>query len=117
MAAEAEDPPRPSLEGPVTPQRKHEDAETAEQARTTRRDASNESGDESEGEDDDGGEDDEPKLKYHRLTPSLSSLYRGGDATSAFIVSGDKMVTIRFWFENQSANQLSRSSERIMETS
>lgn len=50
---------------------------------------------ESEAEDDDDQdeqEDDEPKLKYHRLTGNLSSVYRGGDATSSFIVSGDKMI-------------------------
>jgi hypothetical protein len=37
-------------------------------------------------------DEDEPKLKYHRLTGSLSSVYRNGDATSCFLVSGDKMV-------------------------
>ncbi|KAL9063881.1 MAG: hypothetical protein Q9157_008045 [Trypethelium eluteriae] len=44
-----------------------------------------------EDEDDDGGED-EPKLKYNRLTGSLGTVYRNGDATSSFLVSGDKMV-------------------------
>jgi hypothetical protein len=50
--------------------------------------------DESEGEndDDDDGEEDEPKLKYARLTNHLGSVYRNGDATSAFLVAGDKMV-------------------------
>ena len=41
-------------------------------------------------EDDEAEE--EPKLKYQRLTPNLSSVYRSGDATSSFLVSGDKMV-------------------------
>jgi vacuolar protein sorting-associated protein 41 len=37
-------------------------------------------------------EDDEPKLKYARLTGNLQSVYRNGDATSAFLVAGDKMA-------------------------
>jgi len=47
----------------------------------------------SESEDDDEDEaDDEPKLKYSRLTSSLAPVYRNGDATSTFLVAGDKMV-------------------------
>jgi hypothetical protein len=46
--------------------------------------------DEEEGEDE--GEDEEPKLKYSRLTSNLLPLYRNGDATSTFMVAGDKMV-------------------------
>ena len=45
-----------------------------------------------EEEDDDEGEDEEPKLKYARLTAHLLPVYRNGDATSAFLVAGDKMV-------------------------
>jgi hypothetical protein len=37
-------------------------------------------------------EEDEPKLKYLTLTKSLDPVYRNGDATSAFLVTGDKMV-------------------------
>lgn len=49
--------------------------------------------DNSDGDDDEeDGEEEEPKLKYTRLTGSLASVYRGGDATSAFMVAGDKMV-------------------------
>lgn len=51
--------------------------------------------DEEEDEDDDEeeeDEDEEPRLKYARLTQNLSGLYRNGDATSAFLVGGDKMV-------------------------
>ena len=44
---------------------------------------------ESEEEDE---EDEEPKLKYARLTSHLGSVYRNADATSAFMVAGDKMV-------------------------
>jgi hypothetical protein len=48
--------------------------------------------DQSSDDDDDEGEDEEPKLKYSRLTSSLLPLYRNGDATSSFMVAGDKMV-------------------------
>ncbi len=53
-------------------------------------------GDESDGEEeeDDDDEDEEPKLKYARLTQHLGPVYRNGDATSAFLVAGDKMVGI-----------------------
>ncbi|KAI1878235.1 uncharacterized protein JN550_000417 [Neoarthrinium moseri] len=49
-------------------------------------------GDESEDDDETDDEEDEPKLKYARLTQHLSSVYRNGDMTSAFIVAGDKMI-------------------------
>lgn len=42
-----------------------------------------------ESEDDD---DEEPQLKYAYLTKHLGSVYRNGDATSAFLAAGDKMV-------------------------
>lgn len=37
-------------------------------------------------------EDEEPRLRYASLTKHLKSVYRNGDATSAFLVAGDKMV-------------------------
>jgi vacuolar protein sorting-associated protein 41 len=46
-------------------------------------------------QDEDGDEEDEeeePRLKYTPVTKRLSSLYRNGDAVSAFLVGGDKMV-------------------------
>lgn len=48
-----------------------------------------------EGEEDDESDDDddeEPQLKYAYLTKHLGSVYRNGDATSAFLCAGDKMV-------------------------
>lgn len=45
-----------------------------------------------EEDDDDDEEEDEPKLKYARLTSHLGGVYRNADATSAFLVAGDKMV-------------------------
>ncbi|KAF2470321.1 uncharacterized protein BDR25DRAFT_287181 [Lindgomyces ingoldianus] len=46
---------------------------------------------EDEGEDEDEAEE-EPKLKYTRLTGNLGPVYRNGDATSTFMVAGDKMI-------------------------
>lgn len=43
-------------------------------------------------------EDDErePTLKYSKLTSSLASVYRGGDSSSAFQVSADKLVRLLY---------------------
>lgn len=49
---------------------------------------------ESEEESEDEEDDDEPKLKYARMTGNLGAVYRNGDATSTFLVAGDKMVNI-----------------------
>lgn len=48
--------------------------------------------DESSESDDDEEEDEEPRLKYAPLTQHLRAVYRNGDATSASLVAGDKMV-------------------------
>jgi hypothetical protein len=63
---------------------------------TTKDDESDSASDDTEEEEDeeDDDEDDEPKLKYARLTGSLVPVYRNGDATSAFLVAGDKMVSL-----------------------
>lgn len=47
---------------------------------------------EEDGEEED--EEEEPRLKYATVTKRLSSLYRNGDAVSAFLVAGDKMVCV-----------------------
>lgn len=58
-----------------------------------------EGGEDDEVDDDDDGDeeeeeedDEEPKLKYARLTPHLGAVYRNADATSSFLVAGDKMI-------------------------
>lgn len=43
-------------------------------------------------EEDEEDEGEEPRLGYVSLTKSLGAVYRNGDATSAFLVAGDKMV-------------------------
>ncbi|KAI1478720.1 hypothetical protein F4774DRAFT_150918 [Daldinia eschscholtzii] len=45
-----------------------------------------------EDEDEDEEEDEEPKLKYARLTQHMGAVYKNGDATSTFLVAGDKMI-------------------------
>jgi hypothetical protein len=51
-----------------------------------------EEGEETEDEEESDEEDEEPRLKYAYLTKHLGSVYRNGDATSSFLVAGDKMV-------------------------
>lgn len=51
-----------------------------------------EDGDDDGEDDDDDDDEEEPQLKYARLTQHLTAVYRNGDATSASIVAGDKMV-------------------------
>ena len=46
-----------------------------------------------DGSDEEDEEDEEPRLKYASLTKHLKPVYRNGDATSAFLVAGDKMVS------------------------
>jgi hypothetical protein len=53
---------------------------------------SEEEDDDDDDDDDDEEPDEEPKLKYSRLTANLGPVYRNGDATSTFMVAGDKMV-------------------------
>lgn len=41
----------------------------------------------------DESDDEEPRLKYTRLTKSLGSVHRNGDAVSATLVFGERMVS------------------------
>ncbi|RCI12954.1 hypothetical protein L249_0032 [Ophiocordyceps polyrhachis-furcata BCC 54312] len=43
-------------------------------------------------EDEEEDDDEEPQLKYARMTQHLAAVYRNGDATSTFVVAGDKMI-------------------------
>lgn len=60
---------------------------------------------------DEEDEDEEPRLKYASLTNNLRPVYRNGDATSAFLVGGDKMVRIPCNICNvmQNTNEAERS--------
>lgn len=50
-------------------------------------------GDKEEEEDEEEEEEEEePRLQYASMTKKLAPIYRNGDATSAFLVAGDKMV-------------------------
>lgn len=55
----------------------------------------NGSDEDEEDEDDEEEEEDEPKLKNARMTGYMTQLYRNGDATSCFLVAGDKMVCLQ----------------------
>jgi hypothetical protein len=60
------------------------------------REASSDAEDDGEEDDEDeeeDEEDEEPRLKYAYLTSHLGGVYRNGDATSAFLAGGDKMVS------------------------
>ncbi|CAG8269873.1 unnamed protein product [Penicillium salamii] len=48
--------------------------------------------DEEVDDEEDSDEEEEPRLKYAYLTKHLGSVYRNGDATSSFLVAGDKMI-------------------------
>ncbi|KAJ5351045.1 hypothetical protein N7452_000019 [Penicillium brevicompactum] len=54
--------------------------------------SSDNEGDDEEVDDDEESEDEEPRLKYAYLTKHLGSVYRNADATSSFLVAGDKMI-------------------------
>jgi hypothetical protein len=85
-----------STGGDHTSERDHEgegDAEGDEDADDASEEEDEEDEDE-EDEDDSDDEDEEPKLKYARLTSHLGAVYRNGDATSSFVVAGDKMVRL-----------------------
>lgn len=69
------------------------DESTSHEADTA--DGDEEEGRESDAEEDEDDEVDEPKLKYARMTGHLAPVYRNGDATSAFLVAGDKMVCLQ----------------------
>lgn len=75
-----------------------------EDEKETRHGAEGEDDEENEGDDgEDEDEEDEPRLKYTSLTKNLKPLYRNGDATSAFLVAGDKMVRTKGYIWCQQA--------------
>ena len=52
-----------------------------------------EESDQDEEDDEEEEEDEEPRLEYASMTKKLTPVYRNGDATSTFLVAGDKMVS------------------------
>ena len=79
-----------SAEPPAPEQKEPHDAPSAAQPPNASGHANDNDG-EAEDDEDEEEEEDEPKLKYAKLTGSLTNVYRG-DSTSAFIVAGDKVV-------------------------
>lgn len=72
-----------------------DEPETPQKQRHMPHDSSEESRSSTESEEDDDEEEGEPRLKYAALTKGQGPLYRNGDAVSAFLVAGDKMVSFR----------------------
>ncbi|KAI8958087.1 hypothetical protein F5Y11DRAFT_337389 [Daldinia sp. FL1419] len=77
----------------------NEDDEAEDEDDDEEDDDEEEEGDGDDGEDeeeaeeeDEEDEDEEPKLKYTCLTKHMGAVYRNGDATSTFLVAGDKMI-------------------------
>lgn len=76
--------------GGAEPSKTIEDESQSDEGESEEEDDEEES-EESE-EDDEDDEDEEPRLKYARLTQHLGGVYKNADATSSFLVAGDKMV-------------------------
>ncbi|KAJ5594815.1 uncharacterized protein N7459_001023 [Penicillium hispanicum] len=76
----------PSDTNPDEHDQRHQDSEADSEGAGTEEDIEEQDEDESE------EEDEEPRLKYAYLTKHLGSIYRNGDATSTFLVAGDKMI-------------------------
>lgn len=86
-------PKRRSIQASIISENGRKDEEEEEEeADGINRNDQDEGRDPEEDDEDDDDEVEEPKLKYSRLTEYLSGVYRNGDATSTFLVSGDKMV-------------------------
>lgn len=64
-----------------------------------------------EGDEEEEEEDEEPRLKYASVTKHMRPVYRNGDATSAFIVGGDKMVGRRRHSRSDVANHRETQAE------
>ena len=62
------------------------------QAAQTSKDESRDSTEAEDEDEDEDEEEEEPHLKYVSLTKNQRPVYRNGDAVSAFLVAGDKMV-------------------------
>jgi hypothetical protein len=89
MAEESEDRGDTNITKPEESSRDEGDAEDNDE------EAVESASEEDETDEEEDGEEDEPKLKYARLTSHLGPLYRNGDATSTFLVAGDKMVSVQ----------------------
>ncbi|KAJ5541521.1 hypothetical protein N7494_006597 [Penicillium frequentans] len=76
----------PSDTNPDEHERRHQSSEDESEGSDDRGDDEDQDLDESD------EEDEEPKLKYAYLSKHLGSVYRNGDATSTFLVAGDKMI-------------------------
>ncbi|TVY39601.1 Vacuolar protein sorting-associated protein-like protein, partial [Lachnellula subtilissima] len=88
MAEESEDQGDKNV--PIEEESSRDDTDTVDDEDETV-DSDDAEADDDDDDDDEEGEEEEPKLKYARLTSNLVPVYRNGDATSSFLVAGDKM--------------------------
>lgn len=80
---------------PVAEPRDEEEDDASDEAEDDEEEEEEEESDDDDDEDEEEEEEDEePHLKYARLTQHLGGLYRNGDATSTFLVAGNKMVRV-----------------------
>ncbi|PNS21848.1 Vacuolar protein sorting-associated protein 41 [Sphaceloma murrayae] len=75
-----------------TPDSKDGEVDNEEALKTPTKDRPSPAGNEDSEQEEEDQEEDEPRLKYNKLTGTLSSIYRNGDDTSCFMVAGDKMI-------------------------
>ncbi|KAL2177392.1 uncharacterized protein P884DRAFT_200623 [Thermothelomyces heterothallicus CBS 202.75] len=81
-----------ATEGLSTDNRDGSDDDEEDDERDEDEEEEDDEDEEDEEDEEEEEEDEEPKLKYARLTQHLGPVYRNGDATSAFLVAGDKMI-------------------------
>lgn len=101
----------PSNTNPDEHEQRHQDSDDKSEA------SEDQVEEEEEDEEESDEEDEEPRLKYSYLTKHLRSVYHNADATSTFLVAGDKMVGVYLGCAYSSwANDFSRLLERTMES-
>ncbi|KFY10333.1 hypothetical protein V491_07700, partial [Pseudogymnoascus sp. VKM F-3775] len=82
---------RGELHKDIPPESQSHEPDTADENEENEETEASGSDEDEDEEDDEEDEEDEPKLKNARMTGYMTQLYRNGDATSCFLVAGDKM--------------------------
>lgn len=85
---------RGELHKDIPPESQSHEPDTADENEENEETEASGSDEDEDEEDDEEDEEDEPKLKNARMTGYMTQLYRNGDATSCFLVAGDKMVCL-----------------------
>lgn len=85
---------RGEVHGDIPPDSQSHEPDTADENDENETETIGSDEDEEDEDEDEEEDEDEPKLKNARMTGYMTQLYRNGDATSSFLVAGDKMVCI-----------------------